>query len=195
MKHRLSRKAGAVGILLSALAVAALLGTGPISAKDKTGARALLRNSAGGPVGVAKLTEEKGKVLVRVTVHDLAPGFHGLHVHAVGSCLAPSFLSAGGHFNPSGDVHGDHAGDLPILLVNADGTGEARFKTDRFKVSELFDADGSAVIVHASADNYANIPTRYHSHAENTAGPDSATLATGDSGSRVACGVVGRDVD
>jgi Cu-Zn family superoxide dismutase len=192
MKHRLSRKSGAVGILLSAVAVAALLGTGPVSAKNEAEeARALLRNSAGGPVGVAKLTEEEGEVLVRVTVHDLAPGFHGFHVHAVGSCLAPTFLSAGGHFNPSGEVHGDHAGDLPILLVNADGTGEARFKTDRFKVSDLFDANASALIVHADADNYANIPARYHSHAEDTYGPDTATLATGDSGARLACGVVG----
>jgi Cu-Zn family superoxide dismutase len=195
MKHRLSRRSGAVVILLLAFAAAALLGTGPVSAKDRAEARALLRNSAGGPVGVAKLTEEKGKVLVRVTVHDLAPGFHGFHVHAVGSCLAPSFLSAGGHFNPGGEAHGSHAGDLPILLVNADGTGEARFRTDRFEVSELFDSDGSAIIVHANADNYANIPTRYHSHTENTFGPDSATLTTGDSGGRVACGVVGRHVD
>jgi superoxide dismutase, Cu-Zn family len=192
MKHRLSRKSGAVGIPLSAVAVAALLGTGPVSAKNEAEeARALLRNSTGGPVGVAKLTEEEGEVLVRVTVHDLAPGFHGFHVHAVGSGLAPTFLSAGGHFNPSGEVHGDHAGDLPILLVDADGTGEARFKTDRFKVSDLFDADASALIVHADADNYANIPARYHSHAEDTYGPDTATLATGDSGARLACGVVG----
>jgi Cu-Zn family superoxide dismutase len=74
--------------------------------------------------------------------------------------------------------------------VNSDGTAQLRFPTDRFTVEELFDADGSAIIVHAAADNYANIPTRYHSHTEDTFGPDSATLATGDAGGRLACGVV-----
>jgi Cu-Zn family superoxide dismutase len=70
------------------------------------------------------------------------------------------------------------------LFVSADGTGEARFKTDRFAVADLIDADGSALIVHAAPDNYANIPTRY------VAVPDATTLATGDAGGRVACGVV-----
>jgi Cu-Zn family superoxide dismutase len=79
---------------------------------------------------------------------------------------------------------------MPLLLVNRDGTAQLRFPTDRFTVEELFDADGSAIIVHAAADNYASIPTRYHSHTEDTFGPDSATLATGDAGGRLACGVV-----
>jgi Cu-Zn family superoxide dismutase len=194
MKHRLTLKAGAGGMLVSALALA-LLAMGSVSANDDAEARAVLRNSAGASVGVAKLTAKKGNLLVRVTVHGLTAGFHGFHVHAVGSCVAPTFLSAGGHFNPAGAVHGRHAGDLPVLLVNADGTGEASFKTDRFRISDLFDDDGSALIVHADSDNYANIPTRYHSHSEDTFGPDSATLATGDSGGRLACGVVRRDVD
>jgi superoxide dismutase, Cu-Zn family len=71
-----------------------------------------------------------------------------------------------------------------------DGTASIRFETDRFSVAELFDADGSAVIAHAGRDNFANIPTRYHSHTEDVFGPDSATLATGDAGGRTACGVV-----
>jgi superoxide dismutase, Cu-Zn family len=198
MKHRLSRTAGLTALLLSALVVlaAASVSAGgrpkpPKPPFTKGKAAAVLRNSAGRPVGTVTLTRERGKVLVRVTAHDLAAGFHGLHVHAVGSCVAPAFTSAGGHFNPKGVPHGQHAADLPVLLVNADGTGEARVKTDRFSVADLFDADGSAVVVHANADNYANIPTRYHSHTEDKLGPDSATLATGDSGDRVACGVLG----
>jgi Cu-Zn family superoxide dismutase len=74
--------------------------------------------------------------------------------------------------------------------VNQDGSAELRFTTDRFTLRELFDADGSAIIVHADRDNLANIPERYHSHTEDVFGPDSATLATGDAGARFACGVV-----
>jgi superoxide dismutase, Cu-Zn family len=119
----------------------------------------------------------------------VTPEFHGFHVHEIGECVPP-FTSAGGHFSPGDVPHGKHAGDMPSLLVNEDGTAELEFETDRFSISDLFDASGSAVIVHAGRDNFANIPTRYHSHTEGTLGPDSATLATGDSGARVACGVV-----
>ena len=142
-------------------------------------------------MGVVKLTQERGegKVLVRSAAHDLPAGFHGFHVHAVGVCVPP-FTSAGGHYNPAGTDHGDHAGDMPMLLVNGDGSADLRFKTDRFALEDLFDADGSAIIVHAAPDNYANIPDRYHSHTEDVFGPDSATRATGDAGGRHACGVV-----
>jgi Cu-Zn family superoxide dismutase len=104
--------------------------------------------------------------------------------------VAPAFTSAGGHFNPRSVGHGQHAGDFPPLLVTSDGTAHATFRTDRFALADLFDSDGSALIVHANADNLANIPTRYHSHTEDKLGPDSATLATGDAGDRTACGVV-----
>jgi superoxide dismutase, Cu-Zn family len=160
---------------------------------DRSGKRAsvVLRDASGQRVGFAVLTERRGKTEVEAEVWRVAPGFHGFHVHSVGQCVPP-FTSAGGHYNPTGATHGDHAGDLPSLLVNQDGTGELEFETDRFSVRELFDADGSAMIVHADRDNYANIPSRYHSHTENTFGPDSATLATGDAGARAACGVVER---
>jgi Cu-Zn family superoxide dismutase len=118
-------------------------------------------------------------------VEGLTPGFHGFHIHTIGSCVAPDFVSAGGHFNPHGQSHPMHAGDMPVLLINADGTGEVRLTDGLFKVADLFDADGSAIIIHAGPDNYANIPPRY---APN--GPDATTLATGDSGGRVACGAI-----
>ncbi len=82
----------------------------------------------------------------------------------------------------------------PVLLVQSDGHAEQEFDTDRFRLRQLFDRDGSAVIVHAGRDNYANIPERYHSHTENVFGPDSATLATGDAGARFACGVRTQDL-
>jgi superoxide dismutase, Cu-Zn family len=123
------------------------------------------------------------------------PVGHGFHVHATGTCdpsipagQTSPFTSAGGHFNPTGATHGSHAGDQPVLLVNADGTATARFATDRFGVESLLDADGSAFIVHAAPDNYANIASRYS--AAGVPGPDAATLTTGDAGARVFCGVI-----
>jgi len=134
-------------------------------------------------------------VNVRAVVSGLTPGFHGFHIHATGTCdpsipagQTSPFTSAGGHFNPTGATHGSHAGDQPVLLVNADGTATARFATDRFGVESLFDADGSAFIVHAAPDNYANIASRYS--AAGVPGPDAATLTTGDAGARVFCGVI-----
>jgi Cu-Zn family superoxide dismutase len=182
-------------LILALVSLIGALGLGFLGLTSAAGAggragHVLLRDQLGEPVGVAKLTQEReGKVLVRAVVHDLPAGFHGFHVHAVGECVSP-FTSAGGHFNPGATVHGDHAGDMPVLLVNEYGTAQLRFTTDRFSVQDLFDEDGSAIIVHAAPDNYANIPDRYHSHAEDVFGPDSATLATGDAGGRLACGVV-----
>jgi Cu-Zn family superoxide dismutase len=154
-----------------------------------------LYDGGGNEVGRAKLTQHGGgDVVVQVRVHDLPPGFHGFHVHAVGECTPP-FTSAGAHFDlgiappPTPHFHKDHSGDLPVLLVNADGTGNARFSTDRFPLAALFDGNGSALIIHANADNYANIPTRY------VAAPDATTLATGDAGGRIACGVIEKMVE
>ncbi len=147
-------------------------------------AEATIYDTIGNQVGKAKLTQEgSGNVAVHIHAHDLPPGFHGFHVHAVGVCSAP-FTSAGGHFDLDAHTHRDHSGDLPILLVKTDGTANAKFNTDRFTVADLFDADGSAIIIHANPDNYANIPTRY------ATSPDATTLATGDAGDRIACGVV-----
>lgn len=174
---------GARLILIASLSVL----TAPASAWNLS-ADVKLYNAAGNPVGKVGLTQEgNGNVVVRAQVHDLPPGFHGFHVHAVGECIPP-FTSSGGHFDVGGHTHRDHNGDFPVLLVNADGTANARFNTDRFAVADLFDADGSAIIIHENPDNYANIPTRYAS------APDAMTLATGDAGARIACGVVEKGV-
>jgi Cu-Zn family superoxide dismutase len=159
-------------------------------------ARATLLDAGGAKVGKVRFRSAGGgAVLVRVSVKGLEPGFHGFHVHETGACDAP-FTGAGGHYNPTSQAHGAHAGDMPPLLVGSDGRATARFKTTALTLDGLLDAggDGSAVIVHAGADNLANIPSRYHSHvpdaASTTFGPDAATKATGDAGDRVACGVV-----
>jgi Cu-Zn family superoxide dismutase len=164
--------------------------------------RHAIRGADGAFVGTVTFqSSTRGTVLVIVHVSGLTPGFHGLHVHTVGVCdptttdsagnPAP-FLSAGLHFNPASGGHGDHAGDLPALLVTSGGRATAIVETDRFTTASLRDADGSAIIVHALPDNLANIPTRYVSSTTGQPGPDAATLATGDSGGRVACGVIAR---
>jgi superoxide dismutase, Cu-Zn family len=172
---------GAVALTTVAFTMSA--GAGP---KD---ARATLRDVNGNVVGVVKLSLDDGKIGVKATVDGLAAGFHGFHIHSVGTCdPSVAFVSAGGHLNPNATTHPSHAGDQPVLLVNGDGTAELRFASDRYTLDDLFDADGSAFIVHAGADNYANIPARYS--AAGIPGPDAATLATGDAGARSACGVI-----
>jgi len=163
-----------------------LLAQGAESPGKRT-ASATLVNAAGGKVGTVRF-ERRGKsraLRVTVNVRTLSPGFHGFHVHTVGKCEGPTFMSAGPHLNPAAASHADHPGDMPPLLVTSGGKAEARFTTDRFSIAQLRDADGSAVMVHALPDNQANIPTdRYDPD------PDATTLATGDSGARIACGLV-----
>lgn len=144
-----------------------------------------LHDAEGHAVGTVRLAAiNPSLVQVRVSVHDLPAGFHGFHIHSIGTCEAP-FTSAGGHLNSTGASHPGHDGDMPVLYVTDEGRGKADFITDRFTVAALFDSDGSAIIVHAKPDNYANIPTdRYDPD------PDAMTLATGDAGARIACGVI-----
>lgn len=188
---RRTRNAG-----LTALGIALLLAAWSAQLRaDDGAAKANLINGAGQSVGVVQFLQQGEVVLVKVEVSGLSGGFHGFHVHKYGSCdpdpltsAHPDtgkkgvFLSAGGHFNPTGETHKDHAGDMPLLLAMQEGVASARFKTDRLDVSALVDPP-RAVIVHADPDNYANIPARY-------GGPDVATLATGDAGARYACGVI-----
>ena len=175
--------------LVAAILTAPLYASGDGRSASRKHVKVQLVDASGAEAGVVKLTTQGGSVVVRAEVEGLTPGFHGFHVHSVGECVAP-FTSAGGHYNPTAVGHGSHAGDMPSLLVLDDGTGQLQFATDNFTIAELFDADGTAIIVHALPDNFANIPTRYQSTTEGTFGPDSATLATGDAGSRAACGVV-----
>lgn len=177
--------------LVAALVVAALtLGLGAIAvATTKPGftaarrARATLREIGGHQLGRVHLRQRGDVVTVSARARDLPPGFHGFHVHEVGRCDAPDFTSAGGHLKVGGETHGDHAGDLPSLLVLENGQTRLTTRTDRFTIGDLLAGDGAAVIVHSDRDNFANIPERY-------GGPDARTLETGDSGDRIACGVV-----
>jgi len=172
-------------ILLTVVAVGALLVTAAaplVSADGERHARATFIDASGATVGWAKLVEDaRGTVHVNVHVEGLAPGLHGLHIHAIGQC-SPTFAAAGPHFNPEGHQHGldnpdgAHAGDLPNLVVNANGVGHLDATTDRATLTpgpdSLFDANGSAFIIHANTD-------------------DQVTDATnGNSGARIACAVI-----
>ena len=141
-----------------------------------------INDSTGRNIGMATFFENAaGDLTVTVEVSGLAPGKHGLHVHATGSCVGPDFTTAGGHFNPLNRRHGlqtsegAHGGDLPNLVVGADGRGRFSKTVATMRLSpgalSLMDPDGSAIVIHAAED-------------------DGVTDATGNSGARIACGVV-----
>jgi Cu-Zn family superoxide dismutase len=158
---------------------------------------AVIKSADGKTVGSLRI-EDSGRHKSKVTVSakGLPPGYHGFHFHKKGVCDARSidpktgspFFSAGPHFDLASHAHPNHSGDLPDLLIAADGTGHATITTDRFRLRQLQDADGSAIIIHALPDNQANIPKRYQANGK--PGPDAESHRTGDSGGRLACGVI-----
>ena len=124
---------------LLAVVLATTVAAGPAAAPQ---ARGTFVDASGASVGWLRLTEDRrGDVHVNVHVKGLAAGLHGIHIHAVGSC-SPTFAAAGGHYNPLGHQHGlenpsgPHAGDLPNLIVNAEGVGHLDARTDRVTLSE-----------------------------------------------------------
>lgn len=166
------------------------------AAEERESVDVTLELAEGGSGGSVSLTEVEAGVEVRADVRGLKPGFHGFHLHEAGVCdpealedgeRAP-FSSAMGHLAGDGADHGAHAGDLPPLLVRENGTAILAVVTDRLRLADVRDKDGSALMVHAMRDNQANIPQRYKS--EGKAGPDAETLDTGDAGDRAACGVI-----
>ena len=180
-----------IRILLAATcSVAALAAMTTVVLADRsapTKIRATLKNVNGASIGTVTFSAASAKspVEVRANVRRLQDGFHGFHVHAVGTCEGPAFTSAMGHMKATGQGHDDHRGDMSSLLTKRNGTAALRLTTDRFKLADLRDADGSAVMVHAGPDNFSNLPPRYAPD-----GPDQMTLDTGDSGGRVACGEI-----
>lgn len=154
-----------------------------------------MANADGDEVGTVTLVPEEGKIRVEAELEGLEPGFHGFHVHDTGRCEpeAPEgpFATAAGHLAGGGDVHGEHAGDMPSLYVTEDGTASLNVVLDRFTTRELLADDGAAIMVHGDPDNFAHVPDRYTSSEAEEPGPDESTRKTGDAGSRVACGVIG----
>lgn len=168
-------------ILLSALMAGCMLSLPAHAQATKT---VSLKDAKGADVGTVTLTEAGDDiVLIHLDAKGLPPGAHGFHIHEKGECTAPDFTSAGAHFNPDKDGHGAmhgrdfHAGDLPNIFVNKDGTVKADIFSEEISITDkkddgyLLDADGSAFVIHADPDDYKS-------------------KDTGNAGARIACGVL-----
>src|SRR5262249_17361105 len=143
------------GMLLVGLAIAS-----PALAVDK--ASAVLKDKDGKKVGKVELTDTPS-VLMRLTLDGIPPGDHAIHVHAVGTCEPHDFKSAGPHFNPDETKHGltnaegPHAGDMPNLHVPDSGMLTVEVLNEMVTLDAepaLLDKDGSALVIHAAADDY-----------------------------------------
>lgn len=190
---------------LSCAAVVAAAGALVLTVNDEPAAAALplatakLQNAAGEQVGKVVFIGFGGhaeRVHVQLKLPADAPGldaYHGFHIHQTGECVAP-FTTAGGHWSLQPAQHGSHTGDLPSMLVADDGTAGAKFQVHRFDVGQLFDEDGSAVVLHAKPDNFANVPVEEGKYADphDWYHAPKGEAATGDAGDRYACGVVQR---
>ena len=155
----------------------------PRATPGQTGQAAII-NSQGAEIGKATLTQGATGLLIKVEATGLTPGWHGIHIHATGQCAAP-FTSAGAHINhtdpktPHGllNAQGPDDGDLPNLYAAADGSAHGEFFTTQARISQdgpgqwLWDADGSALVIHANPDDHDSQPI-------------------GGAGDRVACAVL-----
>ena len=177
-------------------------GESPAPSGEKLTAQ--LKSPDGTTVATADIEFAGGFATVTVettTPGKLTPGFHGMHIHAVGKCEANSvaptggapgdFNSAGAHFQKTGHTGHPASGDLASLQVRQDGTAKLVTTTDAFTAEDLLGGAKTAIIIHEKADNFANIPPERYQQTNGTPPPDQTTLATGDAGKRVACGVIG----
>lgn len=168
-------------------------------ADQEAGAKALaeMHDASDKSVGVVQFMTNGEKVAISADLNNLEPGWHGFHLHQSATCDPEAhdgaFSSAEGHYDPDhgrgAEGHGHHAGDMPPLYVNEDGTAKANFSFDKFTVEQLLN-DGVAVMIHADPDNLGHIPDRYQSENSDTPGPDEETMNTGDAGERISCGVL-----
>jgi Cu-Zn family superoxide dismutase len=140
---------------------------------------AVIHDASGRRVGSVAFSETYAGLLVRGEVADLGVGPHGIHIHAVGKC-EPPFTSAGGHYNPEqrahgfNNQHGHHLGDLPNIVTPAAGKLNFEFIVPGILLAGptgMLRTDGAAIVIHATADDYLTDPA-------------------GNSGPRLACGVI-----
>jgi Cu-Zn family superoxide dismutase len=158
-------------LVVATLGACATTMTGP-------GASASLMASSGSTVsGSVSFTEIDGKMRIEAQVAGLTPGEHGFHVHEIGDCSAADASSAKGHFNPAGKTHGHHGseehhgGDMPNLIANAQGEARYSAEVKGLSLNGTTGVLGRSVVIHADPDDYKSQPA-------------------GNSGKRIACGVI-----
>lgn len=162
-------------------AAMAVYRTSAIAQQTAYSAHADIVNAQGQKIGTATILPSGSGVRINLEVSQLPPGTHGIHIHTVGKCEGPDFTSAGGHFNPTSKKHGKdnpegpHAGDLLNIEVAADGTGKTSLSDPNVTLAggpnSLFNEAGTALVIHAKGDDYKTDPA-------------------GNSGARMACGVI-----
>ena len=173
------------GLLLGLCSLAAWAQTtqpAPAPASQLPSVTVTVSDAKGTRLGEVRVTETPHGLLLQGALTGLPPGEHAIHVHETGKC-EPPFKTAGGHFNPGHKDHGAllasgaHAGDLPNVFAAADGTLKFELLAADLTLApgpnSVFDADGSSIVLHAKADDYRSQPS-------------------GDSGDRIACGVLFR---
>ena len=133
-----------------------------------------LKDAKGASIGTAKITGKGNGSQIHLDLKNLTPGTHAIHVHETAKCEAPDFKTAGAHLNPDKKQHGmnnpqgRHAGDLPNIDVKRNGTAKATLDA---KGIDLFQNGGTSLVIHEKADDYKTDPS-------------------GNSGARIACGVI-----
>ena len=165
---------------LPLLVCGSLIALFAISSTSVAKTKVELKDAQGKDVGSIVISDQGPGVALQLDLHDLTPGDHALHFHQVPKCEGPDFKSAGGHFNPESKKHGfnnpegHHAGDMKNFTVGDDGKAKAKLEDADVTLKNgphSLLTNGAAVVVHAKADDYKTDPA-------------------GNSGDRVACGVI-----